>query len=96
MLICIGLLHIVFLETVVLDHLKEPLLSRPPLYCRLHGCIQSAASRLQECGAKRSTKRVEVLIHLIPKEPSIVPGIYVKLFLFVNEMLWFQFAVVSV
>lgn len=42
--------------------------SRTPLYCRLHGCIQAAASKLKDFTIKRSTKRVEILVQLIPNE----------------------------
>lgn len=50
----------------------EPVVSLPnrsPLYCRLHGCIQAAASKLQDSSyiSKRCTKRVEILVHLISK-----------------------------
>ena len=41
-----------------------------PLCYRLHGCIQEAASKLHDISTKRSTKRVEILIRLIPKEPT--------------------------
>ncbi len=39
-----------------------------PLYTRLHGCIQAAASRLVDDAYKRSTKRVQLLVRLIPKD----------------------------
>jgi len=45
-----------------------------PLYRRLHGCIQAAASKLNDIAAKRCTKRVEILIHLIPRDPPNLPG----------------------
>ena len=45
-----------------------------PLFRRLHGCIQAAASRLKDSTSKRSTKRVEILVHLIPKDPPDDPG----------------------
>lgn len=54
----------------------EPLPIRSPLHRRLHGCIQAAASRLKDSIAKRSTKRVEILIRLIPKDPPEVLGMY--------------------
>ncbi len=41
-----------------------------PLYTRLHGCIQAAASRLKDDAYKRSTKRVQLLVRLIPKDIS--------------------------
>jgi hypothetical protein len=42
--------------------------NRSPLFRRLHGCIQAAFSKLNDFNMKRSTKRVEILVHLIPKE----------------------------
>ena len=39
-----------------------------PLFKRLHKCIQPAASRLEDFTMKRSTKRVELLVPLIPKD----------------------------
>lgn len=54
---------------------EKPLPSRSPLFKRLHGCIQAAASRLKDFTSKRSTKRVEILVHLIPKDPLPVPGL---------------------
>ncbi len=41
--------------------------STSPLYTRLHSCIQAAASRLKDDAYKRSTKRVQLLVQLIPK-----------------------------
>ena len=49
--------------------------SRSPLFKRLYGCIQAAASRLKDVTNKRSTRRVEILVHLIPKEPPNTLGI---------------------
>ena len=49
--------------------------SRSPLFKRLYGCIQAAASRLKDVTNKRSTRRVEILVHLIPKEPPNTIGI---------------------
>lgn len=43
---------------------------RSPLFRRLHRCIQPAASRLQDFNSRRSTKRVELLVRLIPKNIS--------------------------
>ena len=45
---------------------KEP--HPPPQFQRLHGCIQAAASRLQDYNRKRATQRVEILVNLIPKD----------------------------
>ncbi len=42
--------------------------STSPLYTRLHSCIQAAASRLKDDAYKRSTKRVQLLVRLIPKD----------------------------
>ena len=43
---------------------------------RLHGCIQQAASRLQDSAKNkaRATKRVAILVTLIPRNPSFPPG----------------------
>ena len=48
---------------------------RSPLFNRLHTCIQAAASRLKDSSIKRSTKRVEILVHLIPNDYPIVLGL---------------------
>ena len=44
---------------------------------RLHGCIQPAASRLQDStqNKERATKRVAILVKLIPRNPSFVLGV---------------------
>ena len=44
---------------------------------RLHGCIQPAASRLQDStqSKERATKRVAILVRLIPRNPSLVLGV---------------------
>ncbi len=44
--------------------------STSPLYTRLHGCIQAAASKLKDDAYNRSTKRVRLLVRLIPKDIS--------------------------
>ena len=41
---------------------------RVPMYKRLHSCIQAAASKVKDFTAKRCTKRVEILVNLIPKD----------------------------
>jgi len=43
---------------------------------RLHGCIQPAASRLQDSSTnkERATKRVAILVSLIPRNPSFPLG----------------------
>lgn len=46
---------------------QPPVTRRVPLYRRLHGCIQAAASKVKDFTAKRCTKRVEILVNLIPK-----------------------------
>ncbi len=53
---------------------EEPSSHRSPLFRRLHTCIHAAASRLKDSRRKGSTKRVEILVHLIPKELPILPG----------------------
>ena len=45
-----------------------------PLYRRLHSCIYAAASKLKDFTTKRSTKRVEILIRLIPQEAINLSG----------------------
>ena len=47
---------------------------RSPLFKRLRNCIQAAASKLKDSSTKRSTKRVEILINLIPKDLPNIPG----------------------
>jgi len=46
---------------------------------RLHGCIQPAASRLQDSptNKERATKRVAILVSLIPRNPSFPLGMQV-------------------
>jgi len=43
---------------------------------RLHGCIQPAVSRLHNDSAsqERATKRVAILVSLIPRDPPFPPG----------------------
>ena len=45
----------------------HPVSFLPPQCRRLHGCIQAAASRLQDDNKRRATQRVEILVNLIPK-----------------------------
>ena len=40
----------------------------PPQCQRLHGCIQAAASKLQDDNKRRATQRVEILVNLVPKD----------------------------
>ena len=46
---------------------------------RLHGCIQPAAARLQDSAKnkERATKRVGILVNLIPRDPSFPLSMYV-------------------
>ena len=62
-------------EAAVLTSVKEPhpMNLLPPQFQRLHGCIQAAASRLQDDNRKRSTQRVEILVKLIPKDIVQLP-----------------------
>ena len=39
-----------------------------PLYRRLQDCIQASTSKLQDVSWKRATKRIEILVGLIPKD----------------------------
>ena len=43
---------------------------RVPMYRRLHSCIQAAASKVKDLTAKRCTRRVEILVNLIPRESA--------------------------
>ena len=65
-------------EMPVVPHKRLPPL-RCPLYGRLHGCIQAAASKLKDITIKRSTKRVEILVHLVPKDPPKELGVLLYL-----------------
>ena len=56
-------------QYILLHQYNMPTANRS-LYSRLHGCIQAAASKVKDFTIKRSTKRVEILFLLIPKEPS--------------------------
>ena len=62
----------------------EPSSQRSPLFRRLYTCIQAAASRLKDSTIKRSTKRVEILVHLIPKDLPIAPGL-IELYYFATS-----------
>ena len=55
-------------------HVPEKVVLKSPLFKRLHDCIQAAASRLKDFTTKRSTKRVEILVHLVPRELPPKPG----------------------
>lgn len=46
---------------------------KAPHFMRLHNSIQAAASRLKDT-TKRSTKRVKILVQLIPRELPMEPG----------------------
>ena len=55
--------------------LSQPAITLPPPQCqRLHGCIQAAASRLQDDNRKRATQRVEILVNLVPKDIHVPLG----------------------
>ena len=51
-------------------------LKKSGYYLRLHGCIQAAASRLQDSAKnkERATDRVKLLVNLIPRSPAINLG----------------------
>ena len=55
---------------------EEIVSGRGGYFHRLYGCIHAAASKLQdsEKNKKRATKRVEILVELIPKEPTLPLG----------------------
>ena len=50
--------------------------SLPPQCQRLHGCIQAAASKLQDDNKRRATQRVEILVSLVPKDIQFPLGKY--------------------
>ena len=60
-------------ETAVTVKEPHPMNLLPPQCQRLHGCIQAAASRLQDDNRKRATHRVELLVNLIPKDTVQFP-----------------------
>ena len=51
-------------------------LKKSGYYLRLHGCIQAAASRLQDSAKnkERATDRVKLLVNLIPRSPAVNLG----------------------
>ena len=59
---------------IVSDELPHPVTLLPPQCRRLHGCIQAAASKLQDDNKRRATERVEILVNLIPKDITISLG----------------------
>ena len=59
---------------IVGDELPRPT-TLPAAQCqRLHGCIQAAASRLQDDNKRRATQRVEILVNLVPKDITLPLG----------------------
>ena len=46
--------------------------NRKPFYSRLHSCIPPAASKIKDFTTKRSTKRVNLLISLIPTDINCI------------------------
>ena len=55
---------------------KPKTLKKSGYYLRLHGCIQAAASRLQDSAKnkERATDRVKLLVELIPRSPAVNLG----------------------
>jgi len=49
---------------------------RKPFFSRLHSCVPPAASRIKDFTTKRSTKRVNLLISLIPREIDEIGKFY--------------------
>jgi hypothetical protein len=45
-----------------------------PLHRRLQDCIQSSVSKLQDIAWKRASKRIEILVGLIPKDSPTTLG----------------------
>ncbi len=78
----------VFSETMIASQVSEDdqitnqvfQVKKNPLFKRLFRYIQPAASKLQDFIFKRSTKRVELLVDLIPKSIQFDPGKYSHLF----------------
>ncbi len=63
-------------KEMVASMLKCPkVVSSCPLYHRLHGCIQSAVSKLNSSSKRRYTQIVAVLVSLIPKQSPATLGI---------------------
>ena len=54
-------------ENEGLEYTVSEVPTRSPLFSRLHGCIQAAASKLQDITPKRFIKRIEILLRLMPK-----------------------------
>ena len=52
----------------------QPMTLPPPQCQRLHGCIQAAASKLQDDNKRRATQRVEILVNLVPKDIPLPLG----------------------
>ena len=46
-----------------------------PLHRRLQDCIQASASKLEDVTWSRATKRIEILVGLIPKSSTSSPGL---------------------
>jgi hypothetical protein len=62
--------------------LSQPSTALPPPQCqRLHGCIQAAASKLQDDNKRRATQRVEILVSLVPKDIHFPLGKLCMIFL---------------
>ena len=54
----------------------QPMTLPPPQCQRLHGCIQAAASKLQDDNKRRATQRVEILVNLVPRDIQLPLGKY--------------------
>ena len=57
---------------------------------RLNGCNQKAASRLQDSAQNkaRATKRVAILVNLIPRNPSFPPGMQNLYVILIIHTIW--------
>ena len=51
--------------------------TRRPLFGRLYSCILPAASKLKDFHTKRCTKRVQLLVHLLPKDMPHALGMHI-------------------
>ena len=61
-------------------------LEASPLFKRLHGCIQAAASKFEDVATQRSIERVGILVSLIPEEIPNQPGMYITVEPLVKEL----------
>ena len=65
---------------------------------RLHGCIQPAAARLQDSAKnkERATKRVAILVNLIPRDPSFPPGDFFECLYTLQDVRFMSVTLISI